>query len=239
MNYFAHARRFLDDPYFVAGTALPDWLGVLDRRVRVRSQSAKGLLDDPDPRVVSLARGIIQHHYDDGWFHQTSTFVELNARLAISLRHELPGDQSLRPGFVGHVAVELLLDAWLAHEAPTQLEDYYKALDAIEPQLVQQTVNRISRVSTDRLVWLVPRFSSEKFLFDYSCDEKLLRRINQVLKRVNLALLPDSLTPWLAQARLEVKSLRSQLLSGESQQPAWDTMTSAEMSRQTLQEIIQ
>ena len=29
MNYFAHAIRFLDDPYFLSGTALPDWLSVV------------------------------------------------------------------------------------------------------------------------------------------------------------------------------------------------------------------
>ena len=32
MNYFAHALPFLDRPYFVAGTAVPDWLTVADRR---------------------------------------------------------------------------------------------------------------------------------------------------------------------------------------------------------------
>ena len=37
MNYFAHALPFLDDdPYFVAGTGVPDWLSVADRDVRVR-----------------------------------------------------------------------------------------------------------------------------------------------------------------------------------------------------------
>src|SRR3984957_18435669 len=36
MNYFAHGIRFVDRPWFLAGTALPDWLSVIDRRVRLR-----------------------------------------------------------------------------------------------------------------------------------------------------------------------------------------------------------
>ncbi len=40
MNYLSHGFRFVDDPYFVAGTALPDWMSVLDRRNRARSTVA-------------------------------------------------------------------------------------------------------------------------------------------------------------------------------------------------------
>ena len=40
MNYFAHGYAFLDDPYFLAGTAVPDWLSVIDRRMRARSKLA-------------------------------------------------------------------------------------------------------------------------------------------------------------------------------------------------------
>ena len=32
MNYFAHALPFFDRPYFVAGTAAPDWLAAADRQ---------------------------------------------------------------------------------------------------------------------------------------------------------------------------------------------------------------
>jgi hypothetical protein len=41
MNYFAHARPFLDQPYFMAGTGVPDWLTVVDRRVRLRAKHAE------------------------------------------------------------------------------------------------------------------------------------------------------------------------------------------------------
>lgn len=147
MNYFAHARRFLHDPYFVAGTAVPDWLGVVDRKVRARSPAARVLLEDPDPRVASLAQGIIQHHHDDAWFHQSEVFVQLSANFAQQLRALLVGDRSMRPGFVGHIAVELLLDDWLIQQTPGRLDSYYEVLNELDADLIEQTINRIDRKS--------------------------------------------------------------------------------------------
>jgi hypothetical protein len=49
MNYFAHGIRFLDRPWFLAGTATPDWLSVADRKVRLREKFLVPNLDHPDP----------------------------------------------------------------------------------------------------------------------------------------------------------------------------------------------
>ena len=60
VNYVAHTYRFLDDPYFAAGTGVPDWLAVADRKVRVRRKHAKPLAEDSDPVTASVARGVLQ-----------------------------------------------------------------------------------------------------------------------------------------------------------------------------------
>ena len=57
MNYFAHGRAWIDDPYMLAGTAVPDWLNVVDRRVRVRSRQAALHCESADVRVARLAAG--------------------------------------------------------------------------------------------------------------------------------------------------------------------------------------
>ena len=71
MNYFAHGRPFVDDPYFLAGTAVPDWLNVVDRRVRVRSKQARLFVDSADAargaagrrhRAASSRRRLVSRH---------------------------------------------------------------------------------------------------------------------------------------------------------------------------------
>lgn len=214
MNYFAHGRRFLDDPYFLAGTAIPDWLNVADRRVRMRQKHALALIHDEDPRVASIARGVAQHHADDDWFHRTAAFNELSWSFTVLIRDALPKDDGLRPSFLGHVLVELLLDAALIAEAPEQLEAYYAALGAVEPGIVEETVNRAAPRTTDALAPLIPRFVASRFLFDYLDDSRLLLRLNNVLSRVKLAQLPESFAALLPEVRRRVTLRKDDLLTG-------------------------
>src|SRR5436190_339395 len=128
MNYFAHGHRFIDNPYMLAGTATPDWLCVADRSVRVRAVRAKQWVDDADPQVAAVARGIVQHHHDDGWFHNSDAFNVLSWQLTVACREALPAEDGYRPGFLGHILVEILLDWALTRDEPELLEQYYTAM---------------------------------------------------------------------------------------------------------------
>ena len=108
MNYFAHGLQFVQEPYLLAGTAVPDWLNVVDRRVRVRSKAALPFVDDPDDRTAAVARGVVRHHEDDAWFHRTRAFAELSWNFTVVIHDALSPDPGLRPSFLGHILVELL-----------------------------------------------------------------------------------------------------------------------------------
>jgi hypothetical protein len=212
MNYFAHGRAYVYEPYFLAGTAVPDWLSIVDRQVRAKPRGARPLVDDPDPRIASLARGVLQHHFDDDWFHQTTAFHELNVAFTGQIRKILSGDDGFRPAFLGHILVELLLDDVLIQQQPERLAAYYAALAEVDAELVQNVVNQIAAKPTDRLAPLLPRFISERFLYDYADDGKLLHRLNQVMRRVNLPLLPESLLGFFPEARRLVEERHQELL---------------------------
>lgn len=212
MNYFAHGRVYVHDPYFLAGTAVPDWLSIIDRQVRAKPKGARLLVEDDDPRVAAVARGIVQHHADDDWFHQTTAFHQLNVTFTGQIREVMSGDDGFRPAFLGHILVELLLDAVLIQQQPAQLDEYYQALAQVDAELVQQVVNQIAAKPTDRLAPLLPRFINERFLYDYADDGKLLHRLNQVMRRVNLPPLPESLLGFFPAARERVASRHLELL---------------------------
>lgn len=220
MNYFAHGRHFLNDPYFVAGTAVPDWLSVVNRRVRARSNRATSLIEDEDARIAAVARGIVQHHHDDRWFHGTRAFAELSLEFTVKIRDRLPPDDGFRPSFLGHILVELLLDAALFENDMERLDQYYAALEGIDADLVQSAVNRIATQQTGLLVFFIPRFTVERFLYDYLDDEKLLRRLNAVMRRVKLTPLPEALCELFPAARQSVRRRKDELLEGETTFPA-------------------
>ncbi|MGE3313738.1 MAG: hypothetical protein AB7O26_01395 [Planctomycetaceae bacterium] len=212
MNYFAHGMRFTDRPWFLAGTALPDWLSVADRAVRLRSREVLPLAESEDPIEADLASGILQHLHDDHWFHRSRAFVEIAGSVAHHFRQTLGPEDGFRPGFLGHIATELLLDGVLIDEHPQLLEAYYDALDRLDPDRLQAAVNRMSRTPTERIAPLVPLFRREQFLRDYVDPKRLLYRLNQVMRRIKLKPLPDEIEEVLVSGWAIVKPRSRELL---------------------------
>lgn len=213
MNYFAHGLPLIDSPYALAGVSLPDWLSVVDRKVRVRRRNAVPLVGDSDPRVHELARGIVRHHDDDHWFHATAAFAELQWKFTVLVRDTLGDERGLRPSFLGHILVELLLDASLIADDRQMLAAYYEALGSISSSQVQQQAERIAGRPAPRLAEFVDIFLRVQFLYDYLDDGKLLFRLNQVMSRVRLPPLPPRFVDILPSARAEVDRRREELLT--------------------------
>ncbi len=215
MNYFAHALPFLDaDPYFVTGTAVPDWLAVVDRQARVRRKAVSAWVADADPQTASLARGMLQHLADDARFHETRAFAESSLRLTILARDALDAERGLRPSFLGHLLVELLLDAALVADSPARVETYYRLLESVDGRWVQDAVNRMTPRPAERLAWMVAGFCRERILLDYEDDGRLMVRLNQIMRRVGLDVLPERFREILPEARRLVVPRRHELLDG-------------------------
>lgn len=214
MNYLAHALPFLDEPYVAAGTAVPDWLMVADRSVRMRPKHVGPWTRHHDPVVAAVARGVLQHLRDDGRFHETRAFAETSLELAVAARG-LPGqDRGLGPNILGHLLVELLLDAALAEESPECLEAYYRALGEVDFARVQAAVNCFSARQTERLAMFAAHFSAARILSDYAEDAKLMVRIDQVMRRLRLPPPGQGLAAILPYARRLVGQRRYELLEG-------------------------
>jgi hypothetical protein len=216
VNYFAHGRNYIDDPCFLAGTALPDWLSVVDRRARARARLAKPWLDAEDRRLASLARGVVQHHHDDSWFHQTRAFVEVSLAFTRDIRQRLAEDASFRPSFLGHILVEILLDAVLIEQEPDQLNGYYRAMESLDPQVASRLAQPLITRPVPELPRMIRLFCRERFLCDYPDDGKLLVRLNRVMRRVRLPELPSSFQAFFPHARRTIRSRLPELLGEET-----------------------
>ena len=212
MNYFAHGLRFLDRPYFLAGTAIPDWLSVADRRVRMRERLVAPFADASGTPQSEIAAGVLQHLHDDTWFHKTRGFTELSAQVAGFFRSVLGKDDGFRPGFLGHITTELLLDAVLITRNDHQLNRYYDVLNTVDADTIQETVNQMARYQTNRLALVIFAFRREQFLRDYLDARRLLYRLNQVMARLRLPVLPDRIEEVLENGRQVVDNHLDALL---------------------------
>ncbi len=115
MNFFGHAvvaSWFEDDPAVALGAMLPDFAHMLGCR-RIETESP------------TIARGVELHHRCDGVFHDSPTFLRLQA----SSRREL-ADAGVSSGprlAIAHVGLELMLDSELSRESG-HVAQYVKAL---------------------------------------------------------------------------------------------------------------
>lgn len=199
---------------------MPDWIRVVDKRTRVRSKTVRSFLEVKADRsgttTLAFCHGILQHHADDDWFHNTQTFLALNVRFASELRELMDDDASMRAGFVGHIAIELLLDAVLIQRSPSDLAQYYRILDSLDHAFIESTLEQILGRPVPNVAKLIRRFAIERFMYDYLDDVRLLRRLNQIMSRVNLPPLPDTILHWLPKARQVVLQSSDALLNDPS-----------------------
>jgi hypothetical protein len=211
MNYFAHGIRFLDRPWFLAGTALPDWLSVVNRRVRLRPKALVPLADGSSSIEAELAAGALKHFEDDRWFHKTRAFAEATGQLTRIFRDYMgPGD-GFRCGFLGHIASELILDAILIEKYPKRLDLYYEVLQQLDGRRLSAAVTVLAGQPVDLEPWL-PQFCEMQFLRDYAAPRRLAFRLNQVMRRVKLEPLPAGIEEPLATARGVVAAFADGLL---------------------------
>jgi len=225
MNYLSHGYRFLDDPMFLAGTAVPDWLSVADRSVRMRSKSLLVKLENASGEVLQLGKGILQHLEDDQIFHEKESFIILSSQLGRLFR-ELPGlNDGFRPGFLGHIVTELLLDRVLMLRTPGLIEHYYDQMSQLDPRMIQSCVNLLGPRETDNLAWFVEIFQKERFLEDYLQFDRLLFRLNQVMKRVRLTELPSQTISVLEAGYELVEAAAPELLINDSVEATIQTVS--------------
>ena len=201
MNYLAHGYRFLQTPLRLAGTALPDCLSVVDRRVRLRSRRIRGLLAELSSEEREVAEGVLQHLRDDDVFLACPTFLMLESELTGRFRRVLGDRFDHRPPFLGHIVTELLLDAVIAEEQPGVLEGWYRSMETVSADWIQSVVNRLATQSTLGLPAFLGKFLGARVLFDYLDDERLLVRLNQILRRVTLEPLDDRFLAILTEGR--------------------------------------
>lgn len=222
MNFLCHALPTmnqsppLDNSVRAICTGMPDFLSVIDRRIRARGRVAEQYLTAVDPVMRSVAEGISSHIADDRWFHGGETFARMNLEFAVQLRDRLPGDAGFRPSFVGHILIEMLLDANYVISQRQWVDRYYDLFDAAPLKQIELCVNQITGRPSDRIAETLLRFADMRFLYDYADDTKLLMRLNQVMARVGLEQLPVAVQEWLPQARVEVRANHHRLLSGPS-----------------------
>ncbi len=213
MNYLSHGRHYLHgDPWIVAGTSLPDWLGAVDRRCRIVPARAEEQSAAPGP-LGALARGVLAHLADDRWFHSNACFDEVTGELTRRIRAAYPEHRRLRASFIAHILLEMLLDASLDRRGQVTFDAYYAALEHIAPDELQRCAVELTNRPSEDLSRGLRFFRRVRFLYGYRDDDALLRRLTGTLTRARQPALPGTFHELLPGARRLVHERAEELLT--------------------------
>ena len=192
---------------------MPDWLSVAARKTKCRTRHVEPFLDREDSPLADLAYGIKQHHTDDLWFHESEAFSRLSLEFSKQIKEEFGESTSMRPWFLGHILVELLLDDELIQREPEQLVRYYDCIAETDAEWIAEQVAMMCGRDVGKLAEFIGKFLELRFLEDYHDDQTLTMRLNQVMNRVGLEQLPESFPKLLPWAREEIAKSAIELVT--------------------------
>ena len=197
VNFFGHAvvaRWVRNDPHWILGTMLPDFVSMC--RARIEHVS------DPD-----LAAGVAFHHRTDEAFHGCHTFRALERGGIHALEGAGVGRGAARA--VAHVGTELLIDGLL-------IEDGQACADYLSAVNVPGELGIDFRHGADRFAELRSRVAEHGLPTGYGSPSGVTTRLRRILeRRPRLALVEheeEAVTSWLGDTRAKLEAELATLL---------------------------
>ncbi len=203
MNFFSHAaiaRSYSDEPLFVFGSMLPDFVSM----VRARPPLVRG---------DTLEAGVRFHHATDAAFHELPAFRELCAwSLAELAARDVPRGPARG---LAHVGVELLLDAYLSRNEAAR-GAYVAALAAGSEAGARGSVEFRTDAEAARFSELAGVLLARGVSADVSAALVLSRLRSTLARRPRLAIPPSAeprILEWVEMASARVVASAEPLLA--------------------------
>lgn len=183
MNYLTHYYFNTRQPVLASasaefhfGVALPDILSVYDRTLRFHPSHIP--VDKNE-----LWHGILNHLEMDAFFHRSEFFKNSYEEIRIILTHSIPKDLHIRPFFLAHVLVEILLDHLLLVQSADLGRRFYSSIDAIDIKEIVRLLEVFFSQKLDGFEELTNKFLVTRFLESYIELNNLIYPVNRMLTR--------------------------------------------------------
>lgn len=183
MNYLTHFYFNRQLPVLTSvssefhfGVALPDILSVYDRSLRFHPSHIH-------PNENGLWQGILNHLQMDAFFHRSDFFKSSYEDIRIILKQTIPSEWNIRPFFLAHVLVEILLDHVLLKASSDLAQRFYSSIGSVNVNEIIRLLEDFFSRKLDGLENLVNKFLVTRFLESYIDLNNLIYPVNRMLSR--------------------------------------------------------
>ncbi|TKB98270.1 ACP phosphodiesterase [Pedobacter cryotolerans] len=206
MNFLSHyyfERNNLNSN-MVIGTVLPDFVKNAQKELNLYPQK-KPELFIADKNLNEILDGWKRHLAVDQIFHSSDFFINEMAKLK-QLLLPILNDSPVRPSFLAHIGVELVLDHLLVINGKININAFYDHLNNVDDKVLKLFLTTSGAENTDPFFKFLTSFKSSRYLLSY----QKLENISYALQRICMRLWTDPFdeeTVSLLTEQLEVYKL--------------------------------
>lgn len=184
MNFLSHYYfdRTSDDAYVVMGTVLPDLIKNASKEANLYPQKNEFLFKG-NPDEESLLLGWKRHLAVDLLFHSSTFFLEKTTELK-QLIKPIVEDTAVRPSFLAHIGLELLLDHLLIEQNLIQVNHFYDKLEKVKRESLSDFLEHGKLKNQEIFFNFLTKFISSKYLLSYQKLENISYALNRICMRV-------------------------------------------------------
>lgn len=184
MNFLSHYyfERYALDSHQVFGGLLPDLLKNVDKNYSFQIQKYEQQLSG-NPNYIAITTGWKRHLEVDKEFHSSPFFYEHTHRLRKQIEY-IVRDLPIRPSFLAHIALELLLDHLLIENQILSVARLYEHLENIDKNSVKNYLKVFGKIDDDLFFRFYDRFVASRYIFDYAKIENIPHALFNICKRI-------------------------------------------------------
>jgi hypothetical protein len=181
MNFLSHYYfdRHSNNCYHILGTVLPDLLKNADKNIIIHPEK----LHHTDPDISSLIAGWNKHLAVDRYFHSSDFFALHSHELKKLLTPAIEGSP-VKPFFLGHIALELIIDNLLLTTGKIQVDDFYVHLAGCQTPVIQEFLTFSGLKDSTRFFKFYEEFKRSQYLHTYAETHQIAYALKRICMRI-------------------------------------------------------
>jgi len=133
--------------------------------------------------VNALIAGWQKHLDIDRHFHSSEFFLTHSRKLKEVLRPVIEGSP-VKPFFLGHIAIELILDNLLVTTNTISVDDFYKHLGSCDEEVINEFLTFSGLQNTDVFLTFFEAFKKHRYLETYIDASQVAYALKRICMRV-------------------------------------------------------
>lgn len=183
MNFLSHFYfdRHSEDPNLVLGAVLPDLVKNACKDWNLHPEKNEHLFaSNPEKAILE---GWKKHLKVDRHFHNSNFFIVHTREIKKAIIPAL-SNSVVRPSFLAHIALELMLDSTLLTEEHVKTHEFYDHLRKADPTTLRRFLESNNLGDTKRFFIFFNKFIENQYLESYRQRRNVMYAIQRICMRI-------------------------------------------------------